>query len=88
MTFSDSDIPALAALLRQAGEEEIMLRFAGIGDAEIKQKQAPWDVVTEAGGYTVCLDGAPYRPGITDGGLITTTDPESWRLIRREIFGM
>ena len=48
MTFSDSDIPALAALLRQAGEEEIMPRFAGIGDAEIKQKQAPWDVVTEA----------------------------------------
>ena len=275
MTFSDSDIPALTALLRQAGEEEIMPRFAGIGDAEIKQKQAPWDVVTEAdmaaevhiatvlsqrypgalivgeeavadnpaimdcladadlafvidpidgtynfasgmpafgtilavvaggaciagmihypvsgettigvagagsrivrqngaeqlarvsepvpldqmvgtvswgfmdeplrsrvagalskigmafafrcsaweyrlaatgrahfisaqnlmpwdhlagvlihaeaGGYTACLDGAPYRPGITDGGLITTTDPESWRLIRREIFGM
>ena len=58
------------------------------------QNLMPWDhlagmlIHAEAGGYTVCLDGAPHRPGITDGGLITTTDPESWRLIRREIFGI
>lgn len=52
----------------------------------------PWDhlagvlIHAEAGGYTACLDGSPYRPGITSGGLITATDPESWSLIRREIF--
>ena len=52
----------------------------------------PWDhlagvlIHAEAGGYTACLVGRPYGPGITDGGLITATDPESWSLIRREIF--
>ena len=33
------------------------------------------------------LDGSDYRPGITDGGLISAPDRESWALIRREIVG-
>ncbi|WP_419912777.1 inositol monophosphatase family protein [Hoeflea sp.] len=71
-------------------------RLAATGRAHFVSAQnlMPWDhlagvlIHTEAGGYTACLDGSPYRPGITDGGLITATDPESWRLIRRAIFGI
>ncbi|WP_136656923.1 inositol monophosphatase [Nitratireductor sp. XY-223] len=71
-------------------------RLAATGRAHFvgAQNLMPWDhlagvlIHSEAGGYTACLDGSPYRPGIVDGGLITATDPESWALIRREIFGL
>ncbi len=58
------------------------------------QKLMPWDhlagvlIHAEAGGYSARLDGSRYRPGMTDGGLISATDPDSWALIRREIVGM
>lgn len=70
-------------------------RLAATGRAHFVSAQnlMPWDhlagvlIHREAGGYTACLDGTPYRPGITDGGLITATDRDSWSLIRREVFG-
>jgi len=55
------------------------------------QKLMPWDhlagvlIHAEAGGYSARLDGTPYRPGMTDGGLISAPDHESWRMIRAEI---
>ena len=58
------------------------------------QHLMPWDhlagvlIHAEAGGYTACLDGTPYRPGNTDGGLITACDRDSWELVRREILGL
>ncbi len=54
----------------------------------------PWDhlagVLThqEAGGYTVKLDGTPYRPGDTEGGILSAPDKESWKMLRRDILGL
>jgi fructose-1,6-bisphosphatase/inositol monophosphatase family enzyme len=40
----------------------------------------------EAGGYVAKFDGSPYRPGEISGGLLLATDPDSWSLLRREVF--
>ncbi|MEM6464570.1 MAG: inositol monophosphatase [Pseudomonadota bacterium] len=56
-------------------------------------KLMPWDhlagvlIHAEAGGYSACIDGQPYGPGITEGGLITAVDRDSWEMVRKEIFG-
>lgn len=56
-------------------------------------KLMPWDhlggtlIGTEAGGYVRRLDGSPYLPRHVDGGLLLTTDKDSWELLRREIIG-
>lgn len=48
----------------------------------------PWDhapgwlLHREAGGYAACLDGSPYSPTRTDGGLICTPDETSWSELR------
>lgn len=58
------------------------------------EKLMPWDhlagVLThqEAGGYTAKLDGTPYRPGDTEGGILSAPDKESWKMLRREILGL
>ncbi|MCY6380355.1 inositol monophosphatase family protein [Hoeflea prorocentri] len=71
---------------------EYRLAAAGRAHFVSAHNLMPWDhlagvlIHAEAGGYTACLDGSPYGPGVNSGGLITATDPESWSLIRREIF--
>ncbi len=58
------------------------------------QRLMPWDhlpgvlIHAEAGGCSAMLDGSSYRPGVTDGGLITAPDEASWALIRSEIVGI
>lgn len=58
------------------------------------EKLMPWDhlagVLThqEAGGYTAKLDGTPYRPGDTEGSILSAPDKESWKMLRREILGL
>ncbi len=48
----------------------------------------PWDhapgwlLHQEAGGYSARLDGSPYTPLRTDGGLICTPDRDSWQAVR------
>ena len=55
-------------------------------------KLLPWDHVAgclisaEAGAHVARLDGSPYRPEHRDGGLILATDPDSWSVLRREVF--
>ncbi len=57
------------------------------------QRLMPWDhlpgvlIHAEAGGYSALLDGSRYRPGVTDGGLISAPDREIWSLIRSQIVG-
>lgn len=48
MTFNERDIDWLAALLAQAGEEEIMPRFRRLNAGDIHQKTSPADLVTQA----------------------------------------
>ncbi|MBR0555307.1 inositol monophosphatase [Ciceribacter sp. L1K23] len=58
------------------------------------EKLMPWDhlagvlVHQEAGGHTAKLDGTPYRPGETTGGILSAPDLDSWTMIRREILAL
>ena len=55
-------------------------------------KLMPWDhlagslITAEAGGYVRRFDGSPYRPEHLDGGLLATTDPDSWAIIREALW--
>lgn len=56
-------------------------------------KLMPWDhgpgwlLHQEAGGYSAHLDGSPYRPSNTTGGLLCTPDRDSWLLVREALYG-
>jgi fructose-1,6-bisphosphatase/inositol monophosphatase family enzyme len=81
----------LAASYRCAGHEYRMisgghLHFLMYG------KLMPWDhlpgslIASEAGGYFARFDGSRYLPSHIAGGLIVTTDRDSFETLRREVF--
>lgn len=59
----------------------------------LHNKLMPWDhaagvlIHGEAGGYSACLDGAPYRPTIHTGGIISAPDRASWQALRDALIG-
>lgn len=66
---------------------------AGTSHFAFYRSLKPWDHAAghllhcEAGGFSACLDGAPYRPGRRDagGGSLLAPDRESWSLLARDI---
>ncbi len=52
----------------------------------------PWDhlagtlIHAEAGGYSARLDGSPYLPSHTGGGILVAPDRESWQGIRETLW--
>jgi fructose-1,6-bisphosphatase/inositol monophosphatase family enzyme len=81
----------IAANYRVAGHD--YRTFAsGHCHAVMFNKLMPWDhlpgtlISIEAGGYVRKFDGSLYRPGELSGGLLLATDPDSWALLRREVF--
>lgn len=81
----------VSAHYRVAGHDYRLLA-GGHTHFTMYNKLMPWDhlagtlIVEEAGGYAARLDGSPYRPGQTSGGLIVTTSKETWNLLRKEVF--
>jgi fructose-1,6-bisphosphatase/inositol monophosphatase family enzyme len=69
-------------------------RLLGTGDIHfaLYNKLMPWDHLAgvllhaEAGGFARCFDGSEYRPGRLDGGLLVAPDPDSWAMLRRELW--
>ncbi len=57
-------------------------------------KLMPWDhlpgalISEEAGAYVRKFDGSAYRVADLAGGLLLTTDKDSWSLLRREVFAL
>ncbi len=55
-------------------------------------KLMPWHhlpgtlIAQEAGGYVAKFDGSPYRVTDFSGGLLIATDPDSWAVLRREVY--
>ena len=55
-------------------------------------KLMPWDhlpgtlICAEAGGHVARFDGSTYRVEHLSGGLLVATDPDTWALLRREVF--
>ena len=81
----------LNASYRCAGHEYRMIA-AGHLHYLMYGKLMPWDhlpgtlIAAEAGGYVGRLDGSRYEVSHTAGGLIVTTDRESFDTLRREVF--
>jgi fructose-1,6-bisphosphatase/inositol monophosphatase family enzyme len=81
----------VSAHYRVAGHDYRLLA-GGHSHFTMYNKLMPWDhlpgtlISQEAGGYARRLDGSEYRPGHVSGGLIVTTDPDTWNLLRREVF--
>ena len=46
---------------------------------------AGWLMHREAGGYSARIDGTPYTPLVTGGGLICTPDRASWQAVREAL---
>ncbi len=69
------------------------LAAAGACDFLVYHRLMPWDhaagelLYREAGGYAARLDGSPYSPASTEGGLIAAPDLASWTLVRDGLFG-
>ena len=81
----------VAANYRVAGHDYRLLA-SGHTHFTAFYKLMPWDhlagtlIVGEAGGYAARYDGSPYLPTHRSGGLLLTTDRETWTLLRREVF--
>ncbi len=82
---------AISANYRVAGHDYRTMA-AGHCHAILFNKLMPWDhlpgtlICAEAGAHVRKFDGSEYRPTDLSGGLLLATDPESWALLRREVF--
>jgi len=68
------------------------LMAAGHCHFSVYNRLLPWDhaagvlLHAEAGGHTALLDGSPYRPAGTEGGMICAPDLASWHAMRDALF--
>lgn len=82
---------SISANYRCAGHDYRTMA-SGHCHAVLFNKLMPWDhvpgtlICAEAGAYVARLDGSPYRPEHRDGSLLIATDPESWSVLRHEVF--
>ncbi len=93
-SFVCRNLPRLAAAwdLRCAAHHYRMAA-AGHCHALIYERLMPWDhaagvlLHSEAGGYSARLDGTPYSPAETQGGLICAPSEAAWQALRAGLFG-
>lgn len=83
-----SHLPRLgAAWDYRCAAHQYRLAAGGHCHALVFNRLMPWDHLPgwllhrEAGGYAARFDGAPYRPGHIDGGLICAPDQTSWQVL-------
>jgi fructose-1,6-bisphosphatase/inositol monophosphatase family enzyme len=67
---------------------EYRLLAQGFAHVALFARMMPWDhapgwlIHREAGGYSARLDGSPYTPTETRGGIILAPDRDSWEAVR------
>lgn len=67
---------------------EYRLLAQGFAHVAVFARMMPWDhapgwlIHREAGGYSARMDGTPYTPTETHGGIILAPDRESWKEVR------
>lgn len=77
---------------RCAGHEYLALS-SGKAHFALYSRLYPWDhapgqlIHREAGGYSARLDGSPYTPRETGGGLLLTPDAASWQALHDILIG-
>jgi fructose-1,6-bisphosphatase/inositol monophosphatase family enzyme len=74
--------------LRCAGAEYLAL-LRGASHYALFTRLMPWDhaagclIHAEAGGWSACLDGSPYRPRPIEGSLLLAPDRATWDMLAR-----
>jgi len=82
---------SISANYRVAGHDYRTMA-SGHCHAVLFNKLMPWDhlpgtlICAEAGAHVARFDGSAYLPKHLEGGLLIATDPDSWSLLRREVF--
>ena len=82
-----------ASFVYRCAAHEYRLLASGHCHYLLYGKLMPWDhapgwlLHQEAGGYSAQFDGSPYRPTVTQGGLICTPDEASWHALRAALLG-
>lgn len=72
--------------------QEYRLLAGGHIHFALYNKLMPWDhlagalITQEAGGHVRRFDGSAYTPEHLDGGLLATTDPDSWTMVREALW--
>jgi fructose-1,6-bisphosphatase/inositol monophosphatase family enzyme len=85
-----SQFPFTPFDLRCAGQEYLALA-GGTAHFALYNRLRPWDHAAghllhqEAGGFGALLDGSPYTPRLSDGGLLLAPDEASWRGLRQAV---
>ena len=82
----------LGSVAYRCAAQEYRLLAGGHIHFALYNKLMPWDhlagtlITQEAGGYARRFDGSVYRPEHLDGGLLATTDLDSWNLLREALW--
>lgn len=88
-----ANLPRFAAAYGyRCAAHEYRLAASGACHVLLYGKLMPWDhlagslIHAEAGGFSARLDGSPYRPTDTTGGLLLAPDEASWHAVREALF--
>lgn len=82
----------LGSVAYRCAAQEYRLLAGGHIHFALYNKLMPWDhlagtlITGEAGGHVRRFDGSAYRPEHLDGGVLATTDPDSWNMVREALW--
>lgn len=82
----------LGSVAYRCAAQEYRLLAGGQINFALYNKLMPWDhlagalITEEAGGHVRRFDGSVYRPEHIDGGMLATTDVDSWHMVREALW--
>jgi hypothetical protein len=91
-TVARNQALCLGSVAYRCAAQEYRLLAGGHIHFALYNKLMPWDhlagslITSEAGGYIRRFDGSVYRPEHTDGGVLATTDIDSWNMVREALW--
>lgn len=91
-TIARNQALCLGSVAYRCAAQEYRLLAGGHIHFALYHKLMPWDhlagslITIEAGGYVRRFDGSIYRPEHIDGGILATTDIDSWNILREALW--
>jgi len=91
-TVARNQAKCLGSVAYRCAAQEYRLLAGGYIHFAMYHKLMPWDhlagalITQESGGYVRRFDGSAYQPSHLDGGLLATTDLDSWNMLREALW--